>query len=63
MLDSRVIEHGVRWGIVGAGSPADKRGRETPGESDEDEAEDIVEEGGLVVGHVESVRQQGPFES
>ena len=50
-LDSRGVKERMRGRAVGAGSSADEGRGETPGQTDEDEAEDVIENRGFVVRH------------
>lgn len=51
VLDSWIVQRSMRRGVVSARSASDEGCGESPGKSDEDEAEDVVEDRGLVLGH------------
>ncbi len=50
LLDGGGVEQRVRRGLVGAGGAADEGRGEAPGEADEDEAQDVVDGGGTLIG-------------
>ena len=50
-LDGRGVEDWVRGRAVGASGATNKGRGEAPSQADEDEAENVVEDGGVVLGH------------
>lgn len=53
VLDPRVVQRRMRGRVVRARRAPDEGCGEAPGEPDEDEAEDVVEDGWFLLGHCE----------